>query len=274
MFIKMSRMLLRLLPLACLAGVLTTPAIGEQPNLTNELLWGGQVRSSGSYLGVRLVDIDDDRARALNLKDERGAEVTRVQADSPAERAGIRPGDVLLTYNGENIVGAQQLGRLVLETPAGRKVRVQLWRDGKVQTIVIVTGAPPSPGWPQLGTGLGMEPSESPPLLMPVVPNPLMTWSSSLLGIEYEQVDSQLADYFGVRRGMLVRSVVKGSAADKGGLKAGDVITQIAGRNIETVRDVNEFLRTECQVGKRVPVVVTRDRRKLTLSLVPTDTSE
>ncbi len=250
------------------------PVMAAQPNPGNELLFMGQLRASGSYLGVRLMDIDADRAKALNLREDRGAEVTKVQPDSPAEKAGIRPGDVLLSYNGENIVGSQQLGRLVLETPPGRKIKIQLWRDGKMQTTAIVTGTPPSSVLALPTDRLRFDMPEPPSSWMPVIPNPMLTWKSSLLGIECEPVDSQLAEYFGVKRGALVRSVAKGSAGEKAGLKAGDVLTAIGGRSIATPRDLTEFLRTECQAGKQVAVVVMRDRKPLTLTVLPSDSQE
>ena len=94
---------------------------------------------SGSYLGLGVVDLDADHAQALNLDSEHGVQIVRVAEHSAAEKAGLLPGDVLLTYNGENILGAQHLGRLAAETPAGRHVRMTYWRDGKVHSIVAIT---------------------------------------------------------------------------------------------------------------------------------------
>ncbi len=101
-----------------------------------------ETRPAGSYLGIKLSDIDADRARILKLSESRGVEVKAIEEGSPADHAGIEPGDVLLSYNGENIVGAQQLIRLVQETPAGRKIKVQIWRDGKEHSTSITTAAP------------------------------------------------------------------------------------------------------------------------------------
>ena len=71
-----------------------------------------------SYLGIGVADITAARAKALNLKEERGAEVTNVAADSPAAKAGIKEGDVVLEYDGAPVQGIEQLTRLVRETPA------------------------------------------------------------------------------------------------------------------------------------------------------------
>ena len=97
-----------------------------------------------SWLGVVLRDIDAERAKAIKLGEPRGVEVFGVQDNSPAEEAGIHVGDVLLSFNSEPIMSAQQLGRLVSETPPGRKVKIELWRDGKVATVAATTCAPPS----------------------------------------------------------------------------------------------------------------------------------
>jgi serine protease Do len=67
----------------------------------------------GVYLGVQLADIDADRAKALHFDEERGVEIEKVEPGSPADSAGLRAGDVLLTYNGDNFLGARQVGRLV-----------------------------------------------------------------------------------------------------------------------------------------------------------------
>src|SRR5215472_10235941 len=87
------------------------------------------VQSAGtSYLGIGVVNIGADRAKALNLKDQRGAEVTHVDENGPAAKAGIKEGDVVLEYNGTPVEGIEQLVRMVFETPAGRQVKLVIWR--------------------------------------------------------------------------------------------------------------------------------------------------
>src|SRR5579872_7355928 len=89
----------------------------------------------GSFLGVGVADVDSERAKALKLKDERGAEVTHVTANSPAAKAGMKEGDVILDYNGTAVQGTEQLQRLVRETPGGRQVKIEVWRSGAPVTV-------------------------------------------------------------------------------------------------------------------------------------------
>jgi serine protease Do len=234
-------------------------------NLENNLRFVTELRG-GVYLGVQLADITGDRAKALRLDDERGVEVVKVEQGSPAESAGIKAGDVLLSYNGENILGAQQLGRLVSETPEGRKVRIQFWRDGKMQvTYAVVAEA----HWPRVFPGdLNIQIPDV-QVAIPDIPSTLLIWKNAALGIECEPVNAQLAEYFGVKRGVLVRSVENGSAAEKAGVKAGDVLTAIGDRSVTTPREVTSCVRTWRRQGKPITVAVTREHRQLTLSVSP-----
>jgi len=101
------------------------------------------------------------------------------------------------------------------------------------------------------------------------VPNPVLLWRSSLLGVECEAVDSQLAEYFGVRRGVLVRFVLEDSPAQKAGFKAGDVLTAVDGHPVATPRDVTASLRLDRHGAATIPVEITRDRKHLTLHVTP-----
>src|SRR5580698_11589438 len=92
--------------------------------------------SGGSaYLGVDIADITSDRLGALKLKEEQGVEVTMVDQDAPAGKAGLKEHDVLLTMNGTSIVSKTQLQRMIHETPPGRVVALGLSRDGQAMTI-------------------------------------------------------------------------------------------------------------------------------------------
>ena len=104
---------------------------------------------------------------------------------------------------------------------------------------------------------------------MPDLPHTFMQMRSSILGVEAESVDGQLAQYFGVKEGVLVRSVSKGSAAEKAGIRAGDVIVKIEDAHIATPSDISNRLRM--LHGKPVPVVLMRDRKELTLTLTIAD---
>ena len=91
--------------------------------------------SSRSFLGVGVAEINADRAKALKLKEERGVEITRVEDDSPAAKAGLKVGDVVLEYNGQRLEGTEQFVRMVRETPEGRQARLVVSRDGSTQTL-------------------------------------------------------------------------------------------------------------------------------------------
>ena len=92
-----------------------------------------------------------------------------------------------------------------------------------------------------------------------------MSWQSSMLGIEGEALDGQLAQYFGVKEGVLVRSVVIGSAAEKGGLKAGDVIVRVDDSKVTSPTDVTSRLRS--LRGKQVAIVVMREHKEVPLTV-------
>lgn len=221
---------------------------------------------SSGYLGVQLADVDADRARALKLDEERGVEVLKVVPGSPAERAGIRPGDVILSYNGENILGARQLGRLVSETPEARKVKIQLWRDGKTQTVTAAIGQPYRTKVVPKDFDLAMPDIDFRTM---AIPDPLLVWREQGLGIQAEPVDGQLAQYFGVKGGVLVRSVEKGSAADTAGLRAGDVLTAVAQKPVTNPRELMSCLRTQRRAGKPIAVSVVREHKDFSVSIAP-----
>ena len=194
---------------------------------------GSGAGGSGSFLGVGIQEIDSNRAKELKLPEEAGVEVTRIAPDSPAEKAGIKTGDVVMQYNGERVEGMDQFSRMVRETPAGREVKIGIIRNGAPQTVTAkIVSRPAISG--QLIPAPVQEPFE---FRFPDMPQSRMTWRSAMLGIEAEALDGQLADFFGVKEGVLVRTVTSGSAADKAGIKAGDVIVRVDDAKVATPAD-------------------------------------
>ena len=227
-------------------------------------------KSGGSYLGVGVADIDAERAKALNLKEENGVEVKAVTPDGPATKAGIKEGDVVLEYNGQAVQGTEQFQRLVRETPAGRQVKLSIWRGGATQNLTATLGTRKGP---MIRTDQGEFSFSMPPMpefrnlpAMPDMPKIEMSWRNAMLGIDGESIGAQLAEYFGVKDGVLVRSVVKNSAAEKAGMKAGDVIVKIDNSNVTTSREITNALRS-LKSKKSFPVVVVRNRKEMTLTV-------
>ena len=216
---------------------------------------------SGSFLGVAIQEIDGNRAKELKLPEEAGVEVTRIAPDSPAEKAGIKTGDVITQYNGQRVEGMDQFSRMVRETPSGRDVKIGIIRNSAPQTITAKIVARPAISG-QLIPAPVQEPLE---FRFPDMPQSHMTWRSAMLGIEAEALDGQLAEFFGVKEGVLVRVVTKGSAAERAGIKAGDVIVRVDEAKVATPADISAHMRAAR--GRSVSVVVVRDRKEINVML-------
>jgi len=209
---------------------------------------------SGSYLGVGIQEITAERAKALKLPEETGVEITRVAPDSPAEKAGLKSGDVLLQINGNKVESLEESARLVRETPVGHEVKLEIFRNGARQTITAKVGEHPPAGLPD---GFGFR--------MPDVPRIIQGLRSPMLGVEAESIDGQLAQYFGVNEGVLVRTVMRGSAAEKAGVKAGDVILRVDDAKVATPAEISARLRAAH--GKPIPVALMRERKEMSLTV-------
>lgn len=166
---------------------------------------GSEARAGGSYLGVGIFNIDSERAKALKLGEIHGVEVSKVDANSPAAKAGIQVGDILLTLNGQTLDGVEQLGRLIRETSPGTKVKIAVWRAGQSEVVTALLEARKPKG--EATEVWRFSPPD--PMMMPDVVSAYPSWHSRMLGVECESVVNQLAQYFGVKQGVLIRSVVK-----------------------------------------------------------------
>src|SRR5579872_6071509 len=98
------------------------------------------LQGSGSYLGVDLADVNKERVSALRLRDEHGAEVTALDQDAPAAKAGLKEHDVILEFNGQRVEGQEQLRRMIRETPPGRTVTLGISRERQSQQIKVELG--------------------------------------------------------------------------------------------------------------------------------------
>ena len=222
----------------------------------------------GTYLGVNLAEIDTNRAKELKLKEDYGVEISRVEENSPAEKAGVKPGDVVLEYNGQRVEGMEQFGRMVRETPPGREVKLTISRDGKTQTLAAV-----------VSTRKIRFPANFPPdfvmpeFHMPDMPQIYTATRSAMLGVEAETLGSQLAVYFGVKDGVLVRSVLDNTPAQKAGIKAGDIITKVDGMAVSSPSELSGAVRA-ANSKKTYAIELMRERKPVTVSVTVEDRSE
>jgi serine protease Do len=261
--------------LAVLALLLPcTPAVAEQmwtaPGA--EGFGYGEDSGTGAYLGVDINDVTSDRLSALKLKEEHGVEITMVDQDSPAGKAGLKEHDVILSLNGTTVESGAQLRRMIHETPPGRVVTLNISRDGQPMSIQAQLAdrrkTMSAKNWPAMPAVPAVPAVPAMPSMPEFeFPGVVVVHSSARSGVMVENLTPQLGEFFGVKGGggVLVRSVEKGSRAEKAGLKAGDVIVKVSGEKVSDVGDFSRALRNH--KGDSAAIGVVRDKREQTLNL-------
>ena len=251
----------------------------------------------GGQLGVVVRDLDDAGLKAAAGAPS-GIRIDDVDQDSVAAKAGLREGDIVVDVDGERVRSARQFSRLVQETPEGRSLTLGVVRDGKRQSISVTPEARSDTfsfdagvidrdfarGLRDLGPRLReLEPQlrEIEPRLREIEPRlrefrfngpmdfdfdmaPRMTSPRGRLGVQLNELTPQLAEYFGVKDGgVLISSITKDSAAEKAGLKAGDVITSVNGDRVRHSDDLVDELRDAKEADVTIGIV--RDKKESTV---------
>jgi len=222
----------------------------------------------GSRLGVMLQDLDPADKNT-------GVRIDSVDPNSAADKAGLKAGDIVVEYDGERVRSARQLTRLVRETPEGRQVPMAVLRDGQRQTLAATPDTSTAFTWnmPVDADRIQRDVERSLEGLRDFPDMPAMHFrfdhdlsdffvptSRRRLGVSVDSLSDQLAQFFGASDGgALITSVEKDSAAEKAGLKAGDVITSINGGRVRDAEQLRSALREV--TGADVTIDYLRDKK-------------
>jgi serine protease Do len=218
----------------------------------------------GPEIGVTVRDVTPADAEGASPQ-AAGAVIESVRAESPAARAGLRAGDVVVVFDGENVRSARQLARLIDETPAERSVPLTVVRAGNRVSLSVAPEQrnPWQAVWPATPSN-----RENELLLQPrrqtVLPGLFVAPGAGRLGIQIQDLTPQLGEYFGTTSGVLVSSVADSTPARTAGLRAGDVITKVNG---ETVQDGAALRQRLASVAGATTLTVTRDRKEMTIEV-------
>ena len=284
----MRRSILALMILPMFAAVASGGQLCSQEPFSEAFGYSSEDFGGGSYLGVDTRDVTADRLADLKLKEEHGVEVTLVDQDAPAGKAGIKEHDVILTLNGNQVESVEQLRRMIREIPPGRIVNLGISRAGQLMTLKTQladrrqTFALGRPGkaltfaMPAIPAVPAMPAFPATPFVpdmdMPV--SIVVVHSSARSGLMVENLTPQLGDYFGAKdgKGVLVRSVEKGSRAEQAGFRAGDVIVKVNGESISDSGDFTHAVRG--RKGNSVTVSIIRERKEQNLTLTVPDRNQ
>ena len=247
----------------------------------------------GNYLGVHVEDVTRENAGRYNMAGEpRGVGVREVVKGSPAERAGLRAGDVILRFDGEAVTSVRKLNRLIEESAPEHAARLTVLRNSSEQEVSATLGrrepfmradggltvVPFGPEearrfgeqwrdnseeWQRKGEEMRKQLEE----MQREHPGVFALGSTRRIGVTTSPLGHQLADYFGVSHGVLVNSVESNSPAERAGLKAGDVITEADGQQVNDAGDLVRALGGKDE--GEVTLTLTRDRKQRTVRVKP-----
>ena len=217
-----------------------------------------------AFLGVYLQDIDEDTQETLELESERGALVEGVVDGSPADKAGLREQDVIVSFGGEKIADSNELREAISSHQSGDEVDLVVLRNGREKSLKVELGSTD-----EMAEDIERTYQKAFEIEIPEAAD-AQTYSFSIpsfnrprMGVQIAELTEQLGDYFGVKggKGALITDVVEESPAEKAGLKAGDVIVRIGDEKIDGTSDVYQALEDR-EKGDKVNVEVVRNQGK------------
>jgi serine protease Do len=199
------------------------------------------------WLGVMIQPVTQEIAEAFNLESTMGALIAEVTKDSPAERAGLKRGDIIIEFDGKKIEDYHNLPSIVASTPVGKKAKIKIIRDGKeIELSVIVAEMPPEVSGEEVA-------QES---------------ASEEVGISVSDITRDIAEQYNIKEkeGVVVTDVVPGSMADMAGIQVGDLIVEV---NRKQVKNSKEFHKELLKVskGKSVLFLIKRGNSTIYVAL-------
>ena len=203
-------------------------------NLAKNII--GQLERSGAveraWIGIAIQPLDDDLAEGFGREDKKGALISSIQPNAPADKAGLKAGDIILSYDGTEIKEMRDLPKTVAQSSVGEKHKVVIWRDGRKKTISITTE--PFPEEPRLASQSKTQ--ESPDTDMDEVIGAQLSVLSDESRSRY-RISSDVA-------GVLVVAVEAGGLAAKNGLRRGDVISALNGIRVNSPSDILDIIKS------------------------------
>jgi len=218
------------------------PSSLAQP-IIEQLRKGGKI--DRAWLGVKIQTVNDEIAESVGLDKPRGALVVDTTKGSPAEIAGIQAGDVILKFDGKDIAMMRKLPRLVADEKIGKKVDIELWRNGKTKTVTVTLKE-----FNEKEEKAALEEEEAPESAIPD--------SSDLLGMKLAPLNDKLKEEFGYKKevnGLIVLDLDYEKGAAKQGIKKGDVILLANQKKVSSSADLEKAI-AETKAEKRKSVLL------------------
>lgn len=261
----------------------------DSQRIVREFTWS--LDGDGSYLGVQTQEISKENFAKFGLREVRGVAVEKVLEGSPAQASGLRNGDVIVRFNGEEVTSSRKLTRLVGEVAPDHAAKLTVLRGGSEREITVTVGKRPTPKFAtsdfsfNFPDGLDkLEIPQMPPMAdapgVRGVPPPrgpgefLFRFGGSgrRIGVGITPLTEQLAEHFGVVAGVMINDVRADSPAAKAGMKAGDIIVEADAKEVKNEGDLVRAI-AEKKEGD-VLLTVVHDRNRQTISVTPEESKD
>ncbi|MGZ3952604.1 MAG: DegQ family serine endoprotease [Flavisolibacter sp.] len=189
--------------------------------ISDEIMKGGKVRRG--LLGVNIQPLNEALAKSFGITDVNGALVTSVVPGSPADKVGIKSGDVIVKFDGKNVSGPSELKNLVGAIKPGAQAKLTLNRSKKTMEVDVTIG-------------------EATPKTVAAAPSDKTSGTSNELGIVVEKLPSDLAEKMGLKQGegLLVKHVNAGETGSRMGIQEGDVVLEVDGKSVSDIGEFNK----------------------------------